>query len=52
MPEKTLPTGEPEKALPVADEEAEASFERIASKRHWFDARIYECARSYLDALR
>jgi predicted nucleic acid-binding protein len=33
-------------------EEAEASFERIASKRHWFDARIYERARSYLDALR
>ena len=33
-------------------EEAEASFERIASKRHWFDARIYKHAKAYLDILR
>jgi hypothetical protein len=33
-------------------EEAEASFERIASKRHWLDARIYERAKAHLDVLR
>lgn len=36
----------------LAIEEAEASLERIASRRHWFDARIYERAKAYLDVLR
>jgi hypothetical protein len=64
MPERTLLTGEPEVDLShylvaalvvtgkLSIEEAEASLERTASKRHWFDARIYERSRSYLDALR
>lgn len=32
-------------------QEAKACFDRIARRRHWFDARLYQRARGYLDGL-
>ena len=35
----------------ISLDEAEAVFDRIASKRNWLDAEIYQHAKRYLDAL-
>ena len=32
-------------------QEAKDCFDRIAGRRHWFDARLYQRAREYLDGL-
>ena len=32
-------------------QEAKACFDRIARRRHWFDARLYQRARGYLNGL-
>ena len=35
----------------ISLDEARTAFDRIASKRNWLDAEIYQHAKRYLDAI-